>query len=201
MDPSRDAAGKAALRVRGLASQEPHDVPAPLPDLDDLARDLHPYLLDYPEDVPLRRVRVGTDDKVGSAEEEKVDKMVFHVEGVVLELPDQLCGERRFHPVNLVEGLRRRHVVRRRADAADIRHDPRHLFDGPAQAKPLEAPQLGHLEIGVLHVPLVVEKDLDLPVTLQSRYRIYRYSFAHLHTSFFDASLCFFRREDAVVKR
>ena len=51
------------------------------------------------------------------------------------------------------------------------------------------------------HIPLVVEKDLYLPVTLQSRYRIYRYFFAHLHTSSFDASLCFFRREDAVVKR
>ncbi len=56
---------------------------------------------------------------------------------------------------------------------------------GPADAEPLEAAQLRHLEIGVLHIPLVVEEDVDLAVPLQPCYRIYRNSFTHAHTSRF----------------
>ncbi len=185
-----------------LAAEEPHDVPAPLPDLDHLPRDLKPDLLDHPQDVPLRRIGVGADDEIGACEEEEMDEMVFHEERVVLKLAHELrrCG--RLDAVDLVHGLGRCHVVGRRADAAYIRRDPRHLLHGPADAEALEAPKLRHLKIGVLHIPIVVQEDLDLTVPLQPRYRIYRDSFTHAYTSrFLDASLFFRSREDAVVKR
>ena len=92
--------------------------------------------------------------------------MVFDVEGVVLELPHELRRYGRLDAEDLVQGLGRRHVVGRGADAADIGHDPGHLLYGPADAEPLEAAQLRHLEIGVLNIPLVIEEYVDLAVPL-----------------------------------
>ncbi len=59
--------------------------------------------------------------------------------------------------------------MRRGADAADARGDLRHVLRGPAFGELLEAPQLGHLEKGALHLSLLVQKDVDLAVPFQAR--------------------------------
>ena len=82
------------------------------------------------------------------------------------------AGRRRLDLVEVVQRLGGRHVVRRGADPADAAGDLRHVLGRPADAEHLEAAQLGDLQVGALHVALLVEEDVDLAVALEARDRI-----------------------------
>ena len=60
----------------------------------------------------------------------------------------------------LAEAIRWRH----RADAADARHQRRHFVERPSFAELFEAAELGHVEVRILHLALVVELNRDLGV-------------------------------------
>ncbi len=131
-----------------------------------------PTFLRTPEEVPLGDRRVRPDDEVRPGEGVEVGRVVGDVEGRVEQLAEQLGGARRVDVVDRVGRLRRGHVVRLRADAADAVHEDRHLLDGPADAELLEAAQLGDLEVRPLDLAGVVEEDLDLAVALEARDRV-----------------------------
>ncbi len=57
-------------------------------------------------------------------------------------------------------------------DAADARHDRRHLVDRTTLGDPLEAPELGHVELGVDHLARVVEVNGDLGVAFDPGDRV-----------------------------
>ena len=59
-----------------------------------------------------------------------------------------------------------------RADAADARHDRRHLVERAALAELLEAAELGDVEVGVGDLAGVVEVDGDLGVALDAGDRV-----------------------------
>ncbi len=95
--------------------------------------------------------------------------VVGHIEGVVEELTQHPAGARRRDVVDRVGSLGGGHVVCLGTDTADAVRQCWHVLDGTSDAEGFEAAQLGNLEVGVLDVPLVVEEDLDLAVTLQTR--------------------------------
>jgi hypothetical protein len=78
--------------------------------------------------------------------------------------------------VNCISGLTRGHVMCARSDTTDARNDARKLLDRTALAKALKPPQLGDLKVGVLHLALVVQKNLNLPMSLQAGDGIYGHS-------------------------
>ncbi len=161
-----------------------------------------PDLVDHAEDVPLGRVRVRADHEIGGGQEEEVDVMVLDIEGIELELPDQPGGRRGFHVIEVVQGLGGGHVMGRRTYAADVGNDAGHLLGGPPQAEPLEAPELRYLPEGVLHIPLVVQEDLDLPVAFQTCNRIDGDGLgSHGESSMFFFALLLPRMDEAWAKR
>ena len=164
---TRHAPGQPEDRMDRLARHRGHQVAQLLADADHLLADLEAHLVDDAEDVPLGRRRIRADDEIGPAEEEEVQRVVFDHEGVVEELADLPAGGRRVHLVEVVEGLRRGHVVGHRADAADARGDLRHVLDAPPLDELLEAAQLRHLEVGAVDAAVVIEEDVDPAVSLE----------------------------------
>jgi len=51
------------------------------------------------------------------------------------------------------------------SDAADSGNDPRKLFHWSSQTEDLESSQLRDLKVSVFHIPSVVQKYLDLPMS------------------------------------
>jgi hypothetical protein len=97
--------------------------------------------------------------------------------GRIEKLPKLFRCPRRICLVNGVYGLTRGQMVCRGSDPADSGNDPRKFLDGSSQTEDLESSQLRDLKVSVLHIPLVVQKNLDLPVPFQSGDRINRYRF------------------------
>ena len=75
-----------------------------------------------------------------------------------------------------VQGLGGRHVMRLGADAADAGGEVGHVLGGAAHAELLEAAQLRNLQVGVGHLALVVEEDVDLAVAFQPRHGVDGYT-------------------------
>ena len=109
----------------------------------------------------------GPDDEVRSAQHEEVQGVVFQHEGVIDQLANLAARRGGLDLVEIVQGLGRGHVMGGGADAADAAGDLRHVLRRPAEAEDLEAAQLGHLQVGALHVALVVEEDVDLAVAFE----------------------------------
>jgi hypothetical protein len=85
--------------------------------------------------------------------------------GRIEKLPKFLGRPRRIGLINGIYGLTRGQMVCRRSDAADPRDDSRKFLYRPSQAEDLEPSQLRDLKVGIFHVPLVVQKNLDLAVS------------------------------------
>jgi len=106
------------------------------------------------------------------------------MEGVAMDimsgiekLSKLLCCPRRIGLVNGIYGLTRGQMVCRRSDAADSGNDPGKLLHRPSQAENFESSQFRDLKVSIFHIPFVVQKNLDLPVSFQSGDRIDRYRF------------------------
>jgi hypothetical protein len=84
---------------------------------------------------------------------------------------------RRICLVNGIYGLTRGQMVCRRSDAADSGNDSGKYFHRSSQTEDLESSQFRNLKVSVLHISLVVQKNLDLAVSFQSGDRINRYRF------------------------
>ena len=110
---------------------------------------------------------VGADDEIGPAQGVEVRRVVGGVEDAVEQLAELLGRRRRIDVEQGVQRLGGRQVMGLGADAADPRRQVRHVLGRPAHAELLEAAQLGNLQIGVGHIALVVQEDVDLAVTFQ----------------------------------
>jgi hypothetical protein len=84
---------------------------------------------------------------------------------------------RRICLVNGIYGLTRGQMVCRGSDAADPGDDSWKFLHRSSQTENFESSQFRDLKISVLDVPPVVQKNLDLAVSFQSRDRINRYRF------------------------
>lgn len=106
-----------------------------------------------------------------------MERMAVDIMSRIKKLPKLLRCTRRICLVNGVYGLTRGQMVCRRSDPTDSRDNSRKFFHRSSKTEDLESSQLGDLKVGILHVPLVVQKNLDLPVPFQSGDRINRYRF------------------------
>jgi hypothetical protein len=134
---------------------------------------------DQPEDVSRRLRGVPAQDEVGRAQVEEAERMALDDLAQVHQ-PAQLVrgwGDRDGH--DGVAGPRRGQQVAHGADPADARRDGRHLPVGAALAELLEAAELHHVELGVGHVPCVVQEDADLGVPLDAGHRVDYNALAH----------------------
>ena len=150
---------------------------AVVPHLEHFAGHVHADLLDHAEDVPLGGGGVGTEHEVGPAQGVEVRRVVGGVEDAVEQFPQLLGRGRRIDVEHAVQGLRGGQVVRLGADAADAGREVRHVFRLAADAELLEAAELRDLHVGVGHVALLVEEDVDLAVAFQPRDGVDGYAF------------------------
>src|SRR4030042_1879066 len=109
-----------------------------------------------------------------------MEQMVFHYERIVVKLPYQLGGGCWLYPVKIIQRFHRCHIVGSRTNATDIRHNPGQLLHRSTQTKNLKPSELHHLPVGIFYIALIVQKDLDFPMSLKSGYWIYSYLFGHI---------------------
>jgi hypothetical protein len=94
-----------------------------------------------------------------------MERVAVDIMGGIEKLPKLFGRPRRINLINSIYGLTRGQMVCRRSDAADPRDDPGKDFHRSSQAEDLESSQFRDLKVSVLHVPLVVQKNLDLAVS------------------------------------
>ena len=173
------AAGDARNRMNSFSANQGDDALGSLAQLDHLLSGFETYFSHHAQDISLGRGRVGTHNKIRSAQGVEVQGMIAHKEGRIQEFAKLLRGGRRLHVEYGVASLDAGHVVRLRANAADSSSDARHFLDRAPHTELLEAPQLRHLKIGVRDLAVVIEEDSNLPVAFQPRHWIYQ-DFSHL---------------------
>ena len=122
---------------------------------------------DQAEEVALLRRGVGRQHQVRGGESEEVEEVAVGDVGGQEQLPQRAGRRRDGHPQHRVGRLGGGDVVGARADAADLGQDAGELLHRPADAEALEPAQLHHLQVGVGHVAVVVEEDLDDAVPLE----------------------------------
>jgi len=80
---------------------------------------------------------------------------------------------------NDIHGLGSGQVMAYRTDTAQALDENRNLPVRPPLNKTLEATELHHMKTGLRNAPLIIKMDGDLTVSLDSRYRFYRYFSGH----------------------
>ena len=85
--------------------------------------------------------------------------------GRVEKLTKLLCRPWRISLVNSVNGLTRGQMMSGGSDAADSGNDPGKFLDRSSQTEDFESSQFRDLKVSVFHVPSVVQKYLDLPMS------------------------------------
>ena len=153
---------------------------AVVPHLQDVLGHVHADFRYDTQNVPLGRRGRGTDDEVRPAQGVKVSRMIGGVENAVEQLAELLGRRRRIDVEQRVQGLRGRQVMGLGTDAADPSGQVRHVLGRPAHAELLETPQLRDLQVGIGHVALVIQEDVDLAVTFEPGDGINRYAFHSL---------------------
>jgi hypothetical protein len=113
------------------------------------------------DDVADRRVGVEAEQQVRRREMEERQRVALDDLPEVDDPAQVGAGRRRLDGHDVVDRLRRGDQVAHRADPADAGHEGRHLVDGTALGDPLEAPELGHVEVRVDDLAAVVELDGD----------------------------------------
>ena len=179
VNASAHAAGQAPVGMHAAAAHHLDQGVAVVPHLEHVLGHVHADLGHDAQDVALGRRGGRPDDEIGTAQGVEVRRMVGGVENAVEQLAELLGRRRRIDVEHGVEGLGGRQVVGLGADAADPRRQVRHVLGRPAHAELLEAAKLRNLQIGVGHVALLVEEDVDLAVTFEPRNGINRNTFHH----------------------
>ena len=163
-----DAAGQAEHGMDDFAAEVGDQLAQPPAAADDLLAGFEADLADDAHDVALLGRGFGPDDEVGAAQHEDVQGMVFQHEGVIDQLANLAARRGGLDLVEVVQGLGGGHVMGGGANAADAAGDLRHVLGRAAKGEDLEAAQLGHLQVGALHVALVIEEDVDLAVAFEA---------------------------------
>ena len=125
------------------------------------------------DDVAPGWIGVDAEQEVGRGEVEEADSACD------CTIWARLMSRRRSAPAGggstariVIDGLRGGYEVAHRADAADARHDGRHLVHGSTLGDALEATELRDVEAGVSDLALLIELDGDLGVALDAGDRI-----------------------------
>ena len=135
------------------------------PVLDNLFPNIQAHLIDHTQNVSFSRLRIRTQDEIRSSQGIKMKGMTMDIVGRIKKFPKLLSDPWRISLVNSVNGLTRGHVMGSGSDAADSGNDPGKFLHRSSQTEDLESSQFGDLKVSVFHIPLVVQKYLDLPVS------------------------------------
>ena len=163
------AARRGPGRMDALAAQDFDNALPELPQPDAAAREVRLHL-QQAEDVALGRVRIEAQQQIGRGQMEEAQGMRLQDLPVVHQAAQQRRHRRDLDAEQGVAGLGARQHVAHGADAADARHQRRHLVERPAFADLLEAPKLHHVELRRIHLPAVVQVDGDLGVAFDTSY-------------------------------
>jgi hypothetical protein len=93
-----------------------------------------------------------------------MEGVAVDIMGRIEKLPKLLSCSWRICLVNGIYGLTRGQMVCRGSDAADSRDDPGKFFHRPSQTEDLEPSQFRDLKVSIFHIPVVIQKNLDLPM-------------------------------------
>ena len=162
-----------------LAAEDLDDALAELAQADAAPREVV-IDLGEPEQVALCGIGVHAEQQVRRRQVEEAERVALQCLGIVHEAALALRGGRDAHAEDRVPGLGAREHVAHRADAADARHQARHLVERPAFAELLEAAELRLRGTGRVRTsPAVVEVDGDLGVALDPGHGIDEDSIGH----------------------
>ena len=92
--------------------------------------------------------------------------VAMDIMGGIEKFPKLFSRPRRISLVNGIYGLTRGHVMSSGSDAADSWNDPGKYFHWSPQTEDLKSSQLRDLKVGIFNVSQVVQKNLNLPVSL-----------------------------------
>ena len=121
------------------------------------------------DDVAQVHLGVEAEQQVGRRQVEEVQRMRLHDLPVVHQAADLFGAARDGGGAeHHVHRLRRRQVMRHRADAAQPLHHHRHFPVGPAFDELLEAAKLDDVQPHLLHAALFVEQDRHLAMALDT---------------------------------
>ena len=127
-------------------------------------------LFQHSEYIALRRVGIHTQQQVGRRQVKEAQRMRLHYLRHA-EQPTQFVGRRRnSHGHQSIARLGRCDEMAYRADAADARHQRRHLRKRTAFAKLLEAAELRNVKTCVFDTAFLVEMQRDLGMPFDPRY-------------------------------
>ena len=184
-----DAAGHHPGGMDALSPEALDDLLTKLPQADAVERQLGILFRDA-EDVALCRIGVHAEQQVGRGKMKQAERMRLRD----LREPEdaaQLVGRGRDpHRQQRIAGLGRRDQMADRANAANARHQRRHLVKWPAFAQLLEAAELGDVKAGVLNPSVFVQVERDLGMAFDARHRIDDDGAALLHEFSSLASSC-----------
>ena len=166
-----DAARHDPCGMDALATQALDDLLAKLAQADAVARQLG-ILLRHSKDVAVRGIGVHAEQQVRRGKMEEAQRVRLH-DLRQSEDAAQFVGRRRNSDrQQRVAGLGGRDQMADRADAADARHQRRHLVKRTALAELLEAAELGDVEARVLDPPVFVQMQRDLGMAFDAGNRI-----------------------------
>ena len=175
-----DAAGDDPRRMDALAAEPLDDALAELAQADAVAGELG-VLLRNAEDVAGGRIGVHAEQQVGRREMEQAQSVRLDDLRQFENAAQLVGGRRNSYRQQRVAGLGGGDQVADRADAADARHQRRHLVKRAALAQLLEAAELGDVKAGFLDPAIVVQVKRDLGVAFDARNRIDDDATALLH--------------------
>jgi len=93
-----------------------------------------------------------------------MEGVAVDIMGRIEKLSKLLCRSWRISLVYSINGLTRGQMVRRGSDAADSWDDPGKFLHWSSQTEDLEPSQLRDLKVSIFHIPVVIQKNLDLPM-------------------------------------
>jgi hypothetical protein len=93
-----------------------------------------------------------------------MEGVAVDIMGRIEELPKLLRCSWRISLINSIYGLTRGQMVCRGSDPADSWDDPGKFLHRSSQTEDLEPSQFRDLKVSVFHIPVVIQKNLDLPM-------------------------------------
>jgi hypothetical protein len=90
--------------------------------------------------------------------------MIAREEDIIEKLPEFLCGRGKIDMKHRIARFCRGHVVRLWADTANASSYARKFLYGTPNTKLFEPAQLGDLKVGICHLAIVIQKDVDFAV-------------------------------------
>ena len=167
------AAGHDPTGMNPLSAQCFQHPLAKLPQLDAVTR--HGRMLAHDsQNVALFRIGVHAQQKVRRGKVEEAERVGLNDLRQVHDAAQHFRRLRNTHGHDVIAGLARSQQVAGRADAADARHQCRHLGEWASFAKFFKATHLGHMEACLLHLSLLIQLQCDPGMAFNAGYGIDR---------------------------